>query len=393
MNNINKIDKVTLEYLINPDLFNKHIIKSKNIDIKEFENDKQFYRKRIVGLVKEMLKGNFENNNLKDNFNSYIESLIIYFKEIDRKDLLQEYYLDLSLNFSNTKEKLKTIPEDQDIDSYLFNKDKLETNTIEKYINVKKINNKKYYLPEKRDVNLKDPKLRKKGLVPKEKSNTDFNSVIVDVKQKFIENKLDKHLLHYTFAPKAPDIWKTPEGKNTWLSSLDIEKVLKQFEYEYKNFAFLGPSPIDFDTPKIHNTCVWEELCKFELSNFLKKNKNKIGIVFNTDPHTKGGAHWICLMIDISKEIIYFFVSVGDKPPKEIDTFVERVINQGKSLGINFKYLSNHPFEHQMGNTECGIYVIYFLTEILQGTKNYEYFNSVTIPDKEMEKYREIYFN
>ena len=92
MNNINKIDKVTLEYLINPDLFNKHIIKSKNIDIKEFENDKQFYRKRIVGLVKEMLKGNFENNNLKDNFNSYIESLIIYFKEIDRKDLLQEYY-------------------------------------------------------------------------------------------------------------------------------------------------------------------------------------------------------------------------------------------------------------------------------------------------------------
>ena len=63
MNNINKIDKVTLEYLINPDLFNKHIIKSGNVDKKEFENDKQFYRKRIVGLVKEMLKGNFENNN------------------------------------------------------------------------------------------------------------------------------------------------------------------------------------------------------------------------------------------------------------------------------------------------------------------------------------------
>lgn len=213
------------------------------------------------------------------------------------------------------------------------------------------------------------------------------------LKQKFIENKLDNELLQYTFAPKAPDIWRTAHGKNTWLSSLDIEKVLKQFEYKYKNFAFLGPSPIDFDTPKIHNSCVWEELCKFELSNFLKKNKNKIGIVFNTDPHTKGGAHWICLMIDVSKEIIYFFDSVGDKPPKQIDNFVERVIKQGKSLGINFKYLSNHPFEHQMGNTECGIYVIYFLTEILQGQKNYEYFNTVSIPDKEMEKYRNIYFN
>ena len=182
MNNINKIDKVTLEYLINPDLFNKHIIKSKNLDRKEFENDKQFYRKRIVGLVKEMLKGNFENNNLKDNFNNYIESLIIYFKEIDRKDLLQEYYLDLSLNFSNTKEKLNTIPEEQDIDSYLFNKDKLEINTIEKYINVKKINNKEYYLPEKRDVNLKDPKLRKKGLVPKEKSINNINENKEEIK-------------------------------------------------------------------------------------------------------------------------------------------------------------------------------------------------------------------
>ena len=182
MNNINKIDKVTLEYLINPDLFNKHIIKSRNVDIKEFENDKQFYRKRIVGLVKEMLKGNFENNNLKDNFDSYIESLIIYFKEIDRKDLLQEYYLDLSLNFSNTKEKLNSIPEEKDIDSYLFNKDKLEINTIEKYINVKKINNKEYYLPEKRDVNLKDPKLRKKGLVPKEKSINNINENKEEIK-------------------------------------------------------------------------------------------------------------------------------------------------------------------------------------------------------------------
>lgn len=213
------------------------------------------------------------------------------------------------------------------------------------------------------------------------------------LKQKFVENKLDKDLLHYTFAPKSPDVWKTPTGKNTWLSSIDIEKVLKQYEYEYKNFAFLGPSPIDFDTPKVHNTCVWEELCKFNLSYFIKKNKNKIGIVFNTDPHTKGGAHWICLMIDITKEIIYYFDSVGDKPPKEIDVFVKRVQEQGKMLGLNFEYVSNHPFEHQMSNTECGIYVIYFLTEILTGNKDYKYFNTVVVPDKEMEKYRSIYFN
>ena len=120
------------------------------------------------------------------------------------------------------------------------------------------------------------------------------------LKQKFISSNLDKDLLNYTFAPKSPETWK--KNKNTWLSSVDIEKVMKQYENAYSNFAFIGPSPIDFDTPKIYNTCVWDELCKFDLGYFLKKNKTKIGIIFNTDPHYKGGSHWVCMYIDIPKK-------------------------------------------------------------------------------------------
>ena len=211
------------------------------------------------------------------------------------------------------------------------------------------------------------------------------------LKQKFISSNLDKDLLNYTFAPNAPNSWK--KNKNTWLSSIDIEKVMKQYENAYKNFAFIGPSPIDFDTPKIYNTCVWEELCKFNLSDFIKKNKTKIGIIFNTDPHYKGGQHWVCLMIDIPEKIIYYFDSVGDKPQEEIIKLVEKIKQQGKELNIDFIYKENHPFEHQEGTTECGVYVMYFLTKILEKKHNYDYFTTNKIHDQEMEKYRKIFFN
>ena len=47
------------------------------------------------------------------------------------------------------------------------------------------------------------------------------------------------------------------------------------------------------------------------LLNDSDKSLNKIGIIFNTDPHNKSGSHWISLFIDVKKKIICFFDSVG----------------------------------------------------------------------------------
>ena len=33
----------------------------------------------------------------------------------------------------------------------------------------------------------------------------------------------------------------------------------------------------------------------------ILKKQTKIGIVFNTDPSTKGGQHWISLYVDVGK--------------------------------------------------------------------------------------------
>ena len=164
-----------------------------------------------------------------------------------------------------------------------------------------------------------------------------------------------------SFAPVSPDEWK--KNPNEWLSSVDIDKVMGQYKKAYKCFEFIGPSPIDFDTKLSYGECVWNELCNFSLANQIKKGKNKIGIIFNTDPHNKSGAHWISLFINIKKKVIFFFDSVGTKTSPEIMKLVNRIIDQGHKLNpkINFKFESSNGVEHQYKNTECGMYCLYFI--------------------------------
>lgn len=211
--------------------------------------------------------------------------------------------------------------------------------------------------------------------------------------QKFMENGLDSKLLKYTFAPKSPDKWK--KNHNTWLNSLDIEKVMKQYEHEYPAFRFIGPTPIDFDKHTYENTCVWDDLCKFELKDYLDKSPsvNKIGVIFNTDPHDKSGAHWISLFIDIKKEFIFFFDSNGTKMPNEVKKFAEKVIEQARKQKIKLQLVTNTQFSHQKGNTECGMYSLYMLITLLTEAHDYTFFKTTKISDDAMEALRDKYFN
>ena len=137
------------------------------------------------------------------------------------------------------------------------------------------------------------------------------------LKQNFINNNLDNELKNYTFAPDAPKSWN--KNPNEWLNSLDINKVMKQYEHEYPCFTFIGPSPIDFETKKLFGQCVWNELCNFDLERYIKKGKTKFGIIFNTDPHYLDGSHWICLFIDIKKNYIYYFDSNAENLAQKIN--------------------------------------------------------------------------
>ena len=215
------------------------------------------------------------------------------------------------------------------------------------------------------------------------------NSESCWLRQNFAKHNLSNELRYYTFAPQAPKEWK--KNINEWLSSVDIENVMKQYEDKYSQFTFLGPSPIDFDAQKMYGECVWEELCHFNLMDMLKKHKKKIGIVFNLDEHWKDGSHWVSMFVDVPTKQICYFDSGGDDVPEEVKKLVQRIEKQGQQLGIDFKFMKNHPFEHQMEDTECGIYCIYFIVSMIENP-NFKRFMNKRIPDKEMEKYRHVYF-
>jgi len=205
-------------------------------------------------------------------------------------------------------------------------------------------------------------------------------------------SKINKDVVMKTiFRPFSPESWK--EKPYEWLSSVDIIKVMSQYEKKYKKFSFIGPSPIDFDDKKLFGTCVWERLCKFDLSKYIKKKKSKIGIIFNMDPHYKDGSHWIALFVDIEKNFIFYFDSNGDKIPKRIKVLADRIIEQGHKLNINLKFMTNEGKEHQKKDGQCGIYSLYFIIELLKGTKKPEYFKNHRIPDEEMRDYRIKYYN
>ena len=166
---------------------------------------------------------------------------------------------------------------------------------------------------------------------------------------------------------------------------------MTQYENEYKNFKFIGPSPIDFDKKKHFGNCVWNELCNFSLKNYIDNKINIIGIVWNTDPHYEPGEHWICMVINIKEKYIYFFDSNADATPKEIKKFQHKVKLQGKSLGIDFK-IKNNKKRHQYENSQCGMYCIYIITTLLK-TPNHPLEFKKRISDKFMKMMRKIYFN
>jgi Ulp1 family protease len=101
------------------------------------------------------------------------------------------------------------------------------------------------------------------------------------------------------------------------------------------------------------------------------------------------------MFINIKKKKISFFDSVGETAPKEVMALVERIKKQGLNLKkpIIFKFDQNHPKEHQYGDTECGIYSLYFIVHLLEDKHTLEYFKSHVLSDKYMEKFRKVYFN
>lgn len=202
---------------------------------------------------------------------------------------------------------------------------------------------------------------------------------------KMVENaSVKQKMIQKDFAVFQPKNWRMNE--NEWLSNFDISRVLKQYKEAHSDFDFIEPSPIDFDT-KINHKCVTEEICRFQVQEYLKKGITKIAIPLNLDKHTGNGFHWVTLYIDLKRKFIYYFDSANNKIPSEVSELIKRIKEQ-----THLRELNNQSIQHQQGGTECGMYVLYFIISMLQG-KSPTYFNRKIIRDNEVFKFRRIYFN
>jgi hypothetical protein len=71
------------------------------------------------------------------------------------------------------------------------------------------------------------------------------------------------------------------------------------------------------------------------------------------------------------------------------------VIKQGNNLQVpnKFTFDENHPVEHQYGNTECGIYSIFFVIHMLEDKITGHYLKTHVLKDNYIQQFRHIFYN
>ena len=159
---------LNLEYMMNADQYKKYL-NEKNPEIKkDNRRDKRFYKKRVFELTKQLLnneKPSRMTTNLKLSFDNYVKSSIEYLKLLDTIDIIQEEYngSDLENNNVNTE---PLIVDDLLLSSKCFTLSKIPTLT-DNFIKIKQKKKKEMWIPVQKEIDLKNPQLKIKGITKK----------------------------------------------------------------------------------------------------------------------------------------------------------------------------------------------------------------------------------
>ena len=199
------------------------------------------------------------------------------------------------------------------------------------------------------------------------------------LQDEFIKKIDDDEIKNLTFRPIGPY-----QGRQ-WLSTIDINKVMYQYQNHYQDFHFVGAIPIDFDDLS------YLKIKKNHIASFDKKGKKRFGIIFNLDESYKSGSHWTAMFVDLNSHVIFYFDSYGSMPEKRIVRLIRRFkdyIFETKNAKANI-YINR--VRHQYKNSECGVYSMNFILRLLKGEKFTNIINNKT-SDDEVNKCRSYYF-
>lgn len=190
--------------------------------------------------------------------------------------------------------------------------------------------------------------------------------------------------------PKRPGTWKA--NPHQWLTNYDILAVMKQYEEDpAKEFLFLGVFPIDFEAKTMFGSCLFQEVCSFNIQSMIaavgakgkkrgKRPPRFVGMITNLDRHDESGSHWTALFLCIDPFHpcfgAYYYDSVrAAKPPAEVWAFMERMRDEAHAALAGHAALAEHarPFaldyvkeRHQYGHSECGMFCIMYFENWFQ---------------------------
>ncbi|QGR53999.1 ulp1 protease family protein [Moumouvirus maliensis] len=194
-----------------------------------------------------------------------------------------------------------------------------------------------------------------------------------------IVDEMRDDISEHTFRTEGPD------GPTEWLSTKNIDGIMKQYEKKYPNFKFLGAVP---------SNCDEVSFCSLFNVDFKKYNEegiNYLGIIFNHDKYGQPGSHWVSMFIDINNGKLFYCDSAGKEPIGNINNIIKKFQNYYKNMtGRNIIYKFNNK-QYQKDSSECGVYSCNFLIRILAGESFEDIINRpLTFP--EINSCRNIYF-
>ncbi len=244
-------------------------------------------------------------------------------------------------------------------------------NSIKKLIeNLSKDNN-KYYRNIKSSEEIID--------TAKKLTNCESESCVIaskDFINMFGKNKSNE-IKREIFKPWGPK-------DSTWLSNVNIDEVLDQWTGIYP-----GYNHIPF---KMNDT-----LKKVKMHNIVKNGMHCFSIAINTDRSSGPGIHWFCVYGDFNNDsapkTLEYFNSSGSKPSREVHEWLHKIKHDTeKNLGDDTKIILVHKNDLQKGESECGLFVLWYIYNRLNGTPYREFFESESADDDMMFEFRKHIF-
>ena len=164
------VSEVTLECLLNKELYGKYLVQKNPKTKLNNKKDKKFYRRRIFDLTKQLLSNEKPETlppDIKHTFENYVNLCIEYFKALDTTDIIQGDYSNLNLDAKN-EINIENIGSTEEANQLMMRSVKMShpPSLLDNFVKVKNVKPQvQPIIPKQKDINLKDPVLKNKGIL------------------------------------------------------------------------------------------------------------------------------------------------------------------------------------------------------------------------------------